>query len=293
MSNQNPFLQDDLIASIARDTDFIKSKQQSSLQTFLKTQTQKPKINHKPTFNLTNFMSFNFTHFTKFSIAGIAIFTLLAGGLSAQALAPDTLKPTQLAQSIKDKYFSANKQSDGDPGVALVKDENNQLFYVNNCNILVKVPNDVEKKVITSEEFITKQSFSKEFGVSIPNKSMGITEEAKDNFNFSVSCENNDLSNYFKVGDLSFNTLIRTNNLEKINLSKSEFIKETGWFIGETDIDNIYKYTVKNLYEKLEISGYVFKLQNKRYKIESNNATKYLKFSDFQIQFKAQSKKVS
>jgi hypothetical protein len=84
--------------------------------------------------------------------------------------------------------------------------------------------------------------------------------------------------------------LIRTNNLDKVNLSKLQFIEETGWFVGETDISNIYKYAVKDLYEKSEISGYVFEFQNKRYKIESNNANKYLKFSDFQIQFNTQIK---
>jgi hypothetical protein len=138
-NKQNPFENHEKLTSIFEASNRYQDTKTQALNTFKSTQIPETKSNPKPTFNLAQFMSYNFSHFTKFSFAGLAVFTLLAGGLSAQALAPDTLKPTQLAQTIKDKYFSANKQNDGDPKVALVEDQNNQLIYVNNCNILVKV----------------------------------------------------------------------------------------------------------------------------------------------------------
>jgi hypothetical protein len=109
MSKHNPFFEDDLIASIARDTESVQSKQAAGLQVLLKTQTPETKLNYKPTFNLSQFMSYNFSHFTKFSFAGLAVFTLLAGGLSAQAFAPDQYKPLTFLQQKELKDFGAVK----------------------------------------------------------------------------------------------------------------------------------------------------------------------------------------
>jgi hypothetical protein len=138
MSRTNPFFEDDLIASIARDTETVQNKQSQSLHAFLKTQTtsntsviqskaknplQTPHSvilnsfqdlkNKLSNFNLTQFMSYNFTHLTKFSIAGLALFTILAGGLSAQAFAPDEYKPSQiiLGENTESKLISTTECS--------------------------------------------------------------------------------------------------------------------------------------------------------------------------------------
>ena len=120
MSNQNPFLADDLVASIARDTQSVQSSQQTSLQAFLstqntqtiaqtkcptKTKTPKPNLN----FNLSHFMSYNFTHFTRFSIAGLSLFTVLAGGVATQAFGPEEFKPLTFLQQKTIKDFGTVK----------------------------------------------------------------------------------------------------------------------------------------------------------------------------------------
>jgi hypothetical protein len=98
MSNykQNPLQhEDELIPILLQNQDFINSSN-SALNSYKKNHNLKKSNYQKPTFNLSQFMSYNFSHFTKFSIAGLAVFALLAGGLSAQAFAPENLKPSNL-----------------------------------------------------------------------------------------------------------------------------------------------------------------------------------------------------
>ena len=105
MSNQpkpNPFDQAENLAPIFESSDRYQSNKTHSLNQFRsqltstnQTQSQttpKPNLN----FNLSHFMSYNFTHFTRFSIAGLSLFTVLAGGVATQALAPEEFKPSNL-----------------------------------------------------------------------------------------------------------------------------------------------------------------------------------------------------
>jgi hypothetical protein len=230
-NKQNPFGSNENLTPIFESSDRYESTKNHALQTFLKTQTQKPKPIIKPTFNLTNFMSFNFTHFTKFSIAGIAVFTLLAGGLSAQALAPDTLKPTQLAQSIKDKYFSANKQSDGDPGVALVPDENNDVVKLSSCGFALKFPKISKNKLSRINETNSNE-------VSYIELNIGTR--------VSIQCS-----------DVMDDSLFEKENVKVSTLVNSGYLREkTGWFIANEKVTSIKNWitnvgkTIRIIYNK-------------------------------------------
>jgi hypothetical protein len=273
MSNQNPFFEDDLIASIARDTESVKAKQEAGLKAFLQTQNPKTHINtksnYKPTLNLSQFMSFNFTHLTKFSIAGLALFSILVGGLSAQALAPDTLKPTQLAQSIKDKYFSANKQSDGDPKVALQGDDTNYVAYLEGCDLGLKYPKLYMNKNIVFEKI---QNFKYSSFKAMPEGLEG------DNL-FTVDC-------FSQKGKQEFE-YYWNNQPAKLtkSVNRDDFIKKTGWFISTDVSDIIY-------FEKDLIKGYKFNLSDNLYQVSILQEEKNISFADLQLQTKAQIKDI-
>jgi hypothetical protein len=248
MSKHNPFFEDDLIASIARDTESVQSKQAAGLQALLKTQTPETKLNPKPTFNLSQFMSYNFSHFTKFSFAGLAVFALLAGGLSAQALAPENLKPITLANNL----FSTNKQKDSNPQVALKQEPGSVVATLDSCDLNLKYPESISDTKLSfqkSEDTATSQFGT--YSLSIPNyQKEQISMSAN---RIEISCSN--------TLD-TFQPLINA----KI-VTADELRKETGWFISNSNLTNIKLGSINgnNLTQ--------FKLNDKSYQIISSSDT--------------------
>ena len=272
MSNQNPFLVDDLVATIARDTESVQNTQQSSLQAFLstqKTQTTAQTNNATPTktpkpnlnFNLSHFMSYNFTHFTRFSIAGLSLFTVLAGGVATQALAPDNLKPTQVVSNI----FSANKQKDSNPKTALMPDNDNYVSNLEGCDMSIKYP---KKSDYTS----VKTNIAKD-------RSEFYFHQANTSENYlQINCVQKNADEYYYK---SLENLLQENipNLKSQPISNKELASSTGWFISETSFIEIIKTT----WDKYELYNILnTKTQQKTIIwIDSNK----LKPQDFQLQF--------
>jgi hypothetical protein len=226
-------------------------------------------------FNLPQFMSFNLTHLTKLSFAALTIFTLLAGGVAAQALAPDSYKPTQVAQSIKDKYFSANKQKDADPAVALIPDNSNSLINFDDCNLKIKYPNFLGSN---------KVKFSKASNDNQNSNEININYEDFGTNGIKLSCGTSyDRQTYLGIGE--------PNPYEKPNTSRNitvlELQKTTGWFITSEILTNLVEKTAysKGVPSTIE---YSFKFNDKIYVITksllASNKNPILDSTNFQVQ---------
>ena len=233
-------------------------------------------------------MSYNFTHFTRFSIAGLSLFTVLAGGVATQALAPDNLKPTQVVQSIKDKYFGVNKQSDPDPQVALVGDGENYLAYLEGCDLGIKFPKIIDGKEASTSFFDANSDSSYLFGPKYDHSMKGSVYE--DEFGYNIICSQLDdkykIPGYDPLGILGQNTA-------RSNIDVSQFKKETGWFASnENTISTIIKFDRKAT--DLDLgdakNGYSFDYNGKKIIVLLNKelSKTSLKFTDFQLQFGSQ-----
>jgi hypothetical protein len=260
--NQNPLQhEDELIPILLQNQDFINSSK-SALNSYKKNHNLKKSSYNKPTFNLSQFMSYNFSHFTKFSFAGLAVFTLLAGGLSAQALAPENLKPTTLANNL----FSTNKQKDNNPQVALKQEPGSVVATLNSCDLNLKYPesmNDTKLSFQKSEDTATSQFGT--YSLSIPNYQ---------NEQISMSANRIEISCSTSLD--TFQPLINA----KI-VTVDELRKETGWFISNSNLTNIKLGNVNgnNLTQ--------FKINDKFYQIISSSNTvvaNALSNTDIQLQ---------
>jgi hypothetical protein len=264
-------------------------------QAFASFQTRSGIQNHeqnttKPNFNLPQFMSFNFTHLTKLSFAALTIFTLLAGGVAAQALAPNNYKPTQVAQSIKDKYFGANKQKDADPVLALLKDEGNYVELLSGCGLIIKFPKSILKDDVNV--LLSQNNNSNSYSIGIQKLTPILGQESpKENFRYFIDCEPLNSINFFDVGnrDIYFDK----DKIISESISSENFIKETGWFIGGNNLINLNKFYLE-INETINYSfyGYSFDKNQNRYRIYTDKIgiKKPLSFSDFQLQFQDQVK---
>ena len=296
MSNQpkpNPFDQAENLAPIFESSDRYQSTKSQSLNQFktqIPTKTQQTQTTPKPNlnFNLSHFMSYNFTHFTRFSIAGLSLFTVLAGGVATQALAPDNLKPTQVVQSIKDKYFGVNKQSDPDPQVALVGDGENYLAYLEGCDLGIKFPKIIDGKEAATSFYDSSSGSSYVFGPKYDHSMMGTVYENE--FKYSVNCSPLDKRN----NDPRYGILaMYGESISKVSIDINQLKKETGWFASnENTITNTIKFTQKNIDPDTSIfnSGYSFDYNGKKVVVLLNKelSKTSLKFIDFQLQFGSQ-----
>jgi hypothetical protein len=102
MPKINPFQSDDLISSQFRSSKVHQVKSNEALNVFLQTQTfSTPKNNNNPSiFNTLFTMTQSLTHISRLGFAALALFTIIGGGLTAQAFAPENLKPLTLAQQL-------------------------------------------------------------------------------------------------------------------------------------------------------------------------------------------------
>ena len=252
LSNQhNPIQQEEeLIPILLQNKGFIATSKKSLENYKQNAQSQttpKPNLN----FNLSHFMSYNFTHFTRFSIAGLSLFTVLAGGVATQALAPDNLKPTQVVQSIKDKYFGVNKQSDPDPQVALVLDSENAVGTLEGCNLLLKYPKKIKN---TNIEYLKSTNSA--------INSFNLYEISNDSTKtdlLSIYCAES--KNQILGKNFSLNVIT-----EKKTINSDEIKSRFGWFITDEFIPNIEEFTtiVNNKPDRQDLE---FEYKNIQYKI--------------------------
>jgi hypothetical protein len=284
--HKNPFENAENLTPIFESSQRYQDHKKQALNTFLQTQSFSKPIIQNPSILTTIFtMTQSLTHISRLGFAALALFTIIGGGLTAQAFAPENLKPVTLASGL----FSANRQKDLDPKIALVADNENQILEVKDCGLDVKIAKKVQSNTITVDEYKSKTSYSKEFGISKTNTIMG-QRAAKENFIFAISCEKIDQAEFFKIGNLAYYTAVtnKTKYLTKADISKDILIQKTGWFVGDDDISNIFQYEINPNESQFYNVGYIFQLNNTRYKVESisNKDQTNLEFIDFQLQFK-------
>ncbi len=209
---QNPFESTENLQSIFEASSRYETTKKSSLNTF-KAKYSHQTIIQKPSFIQS--MSYNFTHFTKFSFTAFAIFGVLASGMSAQAFAPEEYKPTTFANSL----FSANKQKDSDPQIALIPDENNNVVQLPECNKALKYPKNLKN-----------QKLNVTFTKKINTNSFIIYSENMEQISpvLYINCSNE---------PFQFNNTEITQNTKKLNIN--ELNKLTGWFITNKNLFDI------------------------------------------------------
>lgn len=129
MSTQNPFSRPDPWQEIyEHDARYL---------TFKKELRRKTKFAYNPArgswfHRLRKFGTF-FTQTSTLVVLGAILFT----GTLSQVYAAPEYKPSNL---VRNTFFSANRQMDPEPEVALVEDENNALTHFEKCGFLFKHP---------------------------------------------------------------------------------------------------------------------------------------------------------
>jgi hypothetical protein len=307
MKSKNPFEQPDAWQEIFEQDDSyvaLKKKQynlsfraQRRIQNQEKTQQNKIKAviqsaAKNPFKLLTNLnpLNMNLTHITKLSFATLTILAALTTGVAAQALAPDSYKPIQVAQSIKDKYFSVNKQKDADPSVALVPDVDNYLVYLKECDLSLKYP----KTAGGNELYFTKQVGNRgsEFILSPKDTRKNTDESNPDSFTTEIRCFPTDNSlNQSSIGQFS-SARSEEKKLNFTPLSTSEMKIQTGWFLSE-NVTNIKLVTYTNnseSFEKYMYDEYSFEKGGNSFfvKIDKKKSKNAFNFNDLQLQFGSQ-----
>jgi hypothetical protein len=245
---KNPFLQDDALVPILLQN---KQFQASSKQAQNAYKTHIAQSIHKP--NIFTTMSQSLSHITRFSFAALTAFTLLAGGVAAQAFAPESYKPITVANNL----FSANKQKDNDPKVALSSDNENTVYDLDTCNLRVKTPNKINNSNIYFERYNQKNTsiftlrdidryvekqFDKEIGV------------------FSIRCSNEELVSLLR-SPAGENQFIST------QLANANLREKTGWFVTEGNPQNIILIQPKKESPIKGMSELEFKIDDTFYQI--------------------------
>jgi hypothetical protein len=232
---KNPFLQDDALVPILLQN---KQFQASFKQARNAYKTHIAQSIHKP--NIFTTMSQSLSHITRFSFAALTAFTLLAGGVAAQAFAPENYKPITVANNL----FGANKQKDNDPQVALMMEEKQYTISLEDCGINIKFPKQYNSD--NTVLFTVKNPEVAYLNVSSKN------ENSHSGFTMELGCSS----------DLSKTTIISESPNSIEILTPSQLLAQTGWFIAQDTISNIKKYTLDGK------DQYVFSLNDKQYYVD-------------------------
>jgi hypothetical protein len=193
-------------------------------------------------------------------IVGVVICGSIAG--SAQAFAPENLKPATIYQSFVQR-FESNKQVERDPFTSLQPDSQNDVFNYDSCGLSVKYPKKIGEHPISplrmknyygprvglidlvslSDAQLTLdniQSFAFDSngfidsnGISKEDKAMQrATQNAK---NEKTPIHDLQISCFDKNSKTSFTDL----NNNGVNITKEELRAKVGWFINEGNIQYI------------------------------------------------------
>ena len=205
---------------------------------------------------------FQFSHFMTKNILTILTTILLIfglGGATAQAFAPENLKPLALYQ----KLFAANKQIERNPYTSIKPDKENFVSKLDQCDISLKYPQTLadgstlavyrEGYGIKEENPLLIESFSLRTDYTPSQKYT--------NFNFDVQC--------FKP-----EYQVPNYDLPVKPITKQELQDKTGWFVTQADIKDIKSFqniSYGSVIGKGESIEFIF--NNKKYLISSIDKT--------------------
>jgi hypothetical protein len=98
MSNphKNPFENPENLTPMFESSKRYQVQKSKSLNNFLKTQSFSKSNNNPSIFNTLFTMTQSLTHISRLGFASLALFTIIGGGLTAQAFAPEGFKPTDV-----------------------------------------------------------------------------------------------------------------------------------------------------------------------------------------------------
>jgi hypothetical protein len=302
----NPEIDEDLMAAwLNIDTEYRITKAQ-------KYRIYKQKYYQLyPTFFMslhTNYL--NFVHFvTKNAIAATAICLIALTAVSASAaqlVAPVEYRPSTIASN-----FFANKQVDKNPYTALKPDGNNDVVSMDKCDLSVKYPKNADNKNLFFTSFGDNiKSNMKEadiptpslLDISMPKDDLDLDNLPEENTfyspnSFYLSFENEQKN----INNTGLNILcgtrdevkikLQNNNREFTNTTKEELLKKYGWFVTQSNLENIRESLVgfgtdqqKNSYSEamiiFEYAGKTFILTNS---LVNNKPT--VNFNQIQFQF--------
>jgi hypothetical protein len=301
MPTSNPFQEDDLISSQFRSSKAHQTKSDQALKAFLQTNSIKP--TQKPSILTTIFtMTQSLTHISRLGFAALALFTIIGGGLTAQAFAPENLKPVTLANNL----FSANRQKDANPKSVVAPDTQNKVALVGECDLAIKYPKKLNTTTVSTQYFNWdgKTTFYSKYyqeiytnGDSKSFDEMSVEEIKANNAKFS------EMNNIFVLncGKIDKKSLIQeyrdgtndsmSSKSETKALTISELQKMTGWFVTEFDIQNI---SLREVVETTTRKGVVFTEKFQIISFDYENHTYNIKFpkssdkitpQDIQLQF--------
>jgi len=248
MTNNNPFQNPEPRQILFESTPSYQKLKKSSLQQFYRQQNQNTDAYfYKPTFIESFFMTIN-NLFHKFTLAAVSLSLLILLALTtvtAQAFAPDELKPSNIVSNL----FAANKQPDKDPQTQLAPnsvlakndpslspDDDNYVVNLEGCDLAIKAPKKVRnlKPTFDTDSVSTYSHFSTLFVLPESDTfgSLGSTS-------YEIRCNSNKnpegtiLSSSYMINqpELGF-------GMKKI--TKDELQTKTGWFVTAADITNIY-----------------------------------------------------
>jgi hypothetical protein len=298
--NQNPLqFEDELLPILNQHKDF----QASSRTSLNKFKQSRKSTQHKPSiFNTLFTMTQSLTHISRLGFTSLALFTIIGGGLTAQAFAPENLKPVTLATNL----FSANKQSDINPKSVVAPDNQNKVALVGECDLAIKYPKKFNN--ITAETQYYTYDGKTTFNSSYYQRTY-LREDAKsfDEMSMEEIKANNakfsEMNNIFDLncGKIDKKSLIQeyrdgtndsmSSKSETKALTISELQKMTGWFVTEFDIQNI---SLREVVETTTLKGVVFTEKFQIISFDYENNTYTIKFpqssgkitpQDIQLQF--------
>jgi len=252
---KNPFTEpEDLKVWLEQNYKYTTAREKS-LQSFLQSR------NLQPTFyNLISIFMNTFHKYTAATfVVGILIFSTI-GTVAVENFAPIEYKPSSIFN------FSSNKQVDKNPYTALAPDEKNYVANLENCDLALKYPRQVNGK---NTEFWKVNN-----GYRI-NTVMGKDKLQTDLYSFSVSCDDyigEDLVSLLEEnkgkGDTPF-----FENLKTTNLTNEDLRNKTGWLVTQKSLSDISEitYETKDSQQKI-LTNYTLKFKNgnKFYQIQGN-----------------------
>jgi len=306
---QKPYWDEELELIVAQD-DEANIHAQKSLHHFFQThQVVKSNYNHNNIFMTINNL------FHKFTLATISvgIITILAiSTVTAQALAPEEYKPSNIVSNL----FSANKQPDKDPTTQLAPnsvlaktdpslspDDNNYVVNLEGCDLAVKVPKkvgDVEVNV-SIMKFDTSSILSREYDYEYDNGVGGTSTMPRPEFEIkciNLQKEEEDLAKRYSKEYLEeWRAGVAEEQSERIKastlLTKEALQQETGWFVSTADIKDIYKKIENDgIAENGRVNGtnlakttYFFKYNGNDYDVTFYKMKNSFAAQDIQLQF--------
>jgi len=240
----------------------------------------------------SNFMSKNII-----TILATILLVLGLGGATAQAFAPEDLKPlTIIRKTFNPKDFASNTVVEKNPYTELRPDAQNDVIFSDTCDLAIKYPKRYENKFDTAiySGFRTSSELGSDYINILPRD--GELESGDEYMGPTISCSNQ-TPNGLDPDPIYAGVVDTATYGKEIKNAGIDFIKkETGWFLTQAEIEGVRVYD--NPYIPGDYKVY-FKFKNLHYLIgfqtndlknvegDSDGLVKVIKASAVQIQFKS------